>query len=71
MNIRLLIKLSTTRLLFKISTITHILLLTGYIAALICSGSTCLWVYLIVLTFSPNISSRREVVAIYMAFYGV
>src|SRR6266700_1758886 len=50
-NIRLLIRLSATRLLFKISTIIYILLLTGCIAVLICLGSTCLWVYLIALTF--------------------
>ena len=71
MNIRLLIKLNTIRLLLKILTIIRILLLTGYIAASICSGSTYLWVYLMVLTFGSNISSKREVAAIYMAFYGV
>jgi len=41
-SIRLLIKLSATRLLLKILTIIRILLLTGYIAALICLESTCL-----------------------------
>ena len=71
MNIRLLIRLSATGLLLRILIITRILLLTGYIAALIYSGSTYLWVYLIALTFSPNISSRREVAAIYIASYRV
>ena len=71
MNIRLLIRLSITKLLLKILTIIHILLLTGYIAALICSGSTYLWVYLIALTFGPGISGRREVAAIYIASYRV
>src|SRR6266566_6612764 len=46
-NIRLLIRLSATGLLLKISTIIRILLLTSYIAALIYSGSTYLWAYLI------------------------
>src|SRR6266566_7859619 len=46
-NIRLLMRLSATGLLLKISTIIRILLLTGYIAALIYSGSTYLWAYLI------------------------
>src|SRR3984885_1655238 len=55
-NIRLLIRFSATRLLLKILTIIRILLLTSYIAALICLGSTCLWAYLIVLTFGPDIS---------------
>jgi len=41
-NIRLLIRLSATRLLLRILTITRILLLTGYIAASICLESTCL-----------------------------
>jgi len=41
-NIRLLIKLNTTGLLFKISIITRILLFTSYIATLICLGNTCL-----------------------------
>src|SRR6266700_4565639 len=57
-NIRLLMRLSATRLLFKISTIIRILLLTGCIAASICLGSTCLWAYLMVLTFSPDINGR-------------
>ena len=70
-NIRLLIRLNTTKLLFGISTIIRILLLTGCIAALICSGSTYLWVYLMVLTFGSDMSGRREVAATYMAFYGV
>jgi len=70
-NIRLLIRLSATRLLLRILIITCILLLTGCIAASICLGSTCLWVYLIALTFGPDMSSRCEVAAIYMAFYGV
>ena len=70
-NIRLLIRLSATRLLLKILIIIRILLLTGYIAASIYLGSMCLWVYLIALTFSPNISSRYKVAAIYIAFYGV
>src|SRR6266567_9075018 len=61
MNIRLLIRLNATRLLLKILIIIHILLLTGYIAALICLGSIYLWVYLMVLTFGPNISSRCKV----------
>jgi hypothetical protein len=42
MNIRLLIRLSATRLLLKTLTIIYILLLTSYIAALIYLGSTCL-----------------------------
>ena len=41
-NIRPLIRLSVTRLLFKIFIIIRILLLTSYIVALICSGSTYL-----------------------------
>jgi len=41
-NIRLLIRLSATGLLFKILIIIRILLLTGCIAALICLGSTYL-----------------------------
>jgi len=41
-NIRLLIRLSATRLLFRILTITRILLLTSCIAALIYLGSTYL-----------------------------
>ena len=71
MNIRLLIRLSVIKLLFKISTIIRILLLTGYITALICSGSIYLWVCLIVLTFSSDMSGRCKVVVIYIAFYGV
>src|SRR6266704_4549257 len=71
MNIRLLMRLSATGLLLKISTIIRILLLTGYIAALIYSGSTYLWAYLIALTFGPDISSRYKVAAIYIAFYRV
>ena len=71
MNIRLLIRFNITKLLFKILTIIYILLLTNYITALIYSGSIYLWVCLIVLTFSPNISSRREVAATYITFYGV
>src|ERR1700733_15586283 len=70
-NIRLLIRLSATRLLLRILIITRILLLTGYIAALICLESTYLWVYLIALTFSSSISSRCKVAAIYMASDGV
>jgi len=70
-NIRLLIRLNATRLLLRILIIIHILLLTGCIAASICSGSTCLWVYLMALTFGPNTSGRCEVAAIYMASYGV
>src|SRR6266700_1392882 len=70
-NIRLLIRLSATRLLLEILTIIHILLLTGCIAVLICLGSTYLWVYLMALTFGPDISGRYEVAAIYMASYGV
>src|SRR5271170_7311220 len=70
-NIRLLMRLSATGLLLKISTIIRILLLTGYIAASIYSGSTYLWVCLMALTFGPDMSSRLEVAATYMAFYGV
>src|SRR6266568_4304736 len=70
-NTRLLIRLNATRLLLKILMIIYILLLTGYIAALIYSGSIYLWVYLIALTFGPNISGRYKVAVIYMAFYGV
>ena len=70
-NIRLLIRLSATGLLLKILTIIRILLLTGYIAALIYLGSTCLQAYLIALTFSSNISSRYKVAAIYIASYRV
>jgi len=70
-NIRLLIRLSATRLLLRILTITRILLLTGCITALICLESTCLWAYLMALTFSPNISGRCKVAAIYIASYGV
>ena len=70
-NIRLLIRLSATGLLLRIPIITCILLLTGCIAALIRLGSIYLWVYLTVLTFGPDISGRRKVVVIYMAFYGV
>jgi len=70
-NIRLLIRLSATGLLFKILIIIRILLLTGCIAALIYLGSTCLWAYLMALTFSPNISGRYKAAAIYMASYGV
>ena len=64
-NIRLLIRFSATGLLLKILTIIRILLLTGYITALICLESTYLQAYLIALTFSPNISSRYKVAAIY------
>ena len=71
MNIRLLIRLNATGLLFRILTIIYILLLTGCIAATIYLGSICLWVCLMALTFGPNISGRCKVVAIYMAFYGV
>ena len=71
MNIRLLIRLSTTGLLLRILMIIHILLLTSYIAALICSGSMYLWVCLMALTFGLNISGRCKVAAIYIAFYGV
>src|ERR1700722_11738872 len=70
-NIKLLIRLSATKLLLKILIIICILLLTGYITALICLESTYLWDYLIALTFSPNISSRYKVAAIYIAFYKV
>ena len=70
-NIRLPMRLSATRLLLKILIITRILLLIGCIAASICLGSTCLWVYLMALTFGPDMSGRREVAAIYMASYGV
>src|SRR6266702_6520501 len=45
-NIRLLMRLSATGLLLRISMIIRILLLTGCIAASICLGSTCLWAYL-------------------------
>jgi len=41
-NIRLLIRLSATGLLLRILIIIRILLLTSYIAALICLGSTYL-----------------------------
>src|SRR6266700_7707786 len=51
MNIRLLIRLNATRLLFKILMIIYILLLTGCIAALIYLKNICLWVYLMALTF--------------------
>src|SRR6266700_6109414 len=71
MNIRLLIRLGATRLLLKILMIIYILLLIGCIAALIYLGSIYLWVYLIALTFGPNISGRYKVAVIYMAFYGV
>ena len=70
-NIKLLIRLNATRLLLKISTIIYILLLTGCITALIYLRSTCLWVYLMALTFCFNISGKYKVVAIYMVFYGV
>ena len=70
-NIRLLIRLSVTKLLLKILTIIYTSLLTSYIAALICSGSIYLWVYLIALTFNFNISSRYKVAAIYIAFYRI
>ena len=70
-NIRLLIRLNVTRLLLKISTIIYILLLTGCIAALICSGSIYLQVYLMALTFGSDMSGRYKVAAIYMVFYGV
>src|SRR6266567_3586259 len=71
MNIRLLIRLSATRLLLRISTIIRILLLTGYITTSIYLGSTYLWVCLMALTFGPNINSRCEVTAIYIASYRV
>ena len=64
-NIRLLIRFSATRLLLKILIIIRILLLTGYIATLIYLESTYLQAYLIALTFSPNISGRYKVAAIY------
>ena len=64
-------RLSATGLLLRILIITHILLLTGYIAALICLGSIYVWVYLMVLTLSPNISGRYKVVAIYIVSYRV
>ena len=70
-NIRLLIRLNITRLLLEILIIIHILLLTGCITALICSGSIYLWVCLIALTFGSDMSGRREVAAMYMAFYRV
>ena len=70
-NIRLLMRFNATRLFFRILTIIYILLLTGCIAALICLGSTYLWVCLMALTFGSDMNSRREVAAIYMAFYGV
>ena len=60
-NIRLLIRLNAIRLLLKILIIIYILLLTGYIAALICLKSIYLWVYLMALTFSPDISNRHKV----------
>src|SRR6266568_1344928 len=68
-NIRLLIRLNATKLLLKILIIIYILLLTGYIAALIYLRSTCLWVYLMALTFSPNINGRYKVAAIYIVSY--
>src|SRR6266568_3002635 len=71
MNIKLLIRFSATRLLFKIFIIICILLLTGYIATSICLGSMYLWAYLIVLTFGPNINGRYKVAAIYIVFYRV
>src|SRR6266567_8914481 len=67
MNIRLLIRLSATGLLFEILMIIYILLFISCIAALICLGSMCLWVYLMALTFGPNINGRCKVAAIYMA----
>ena len=70
-NIRLLIRLSITKLFFKILIIIRILLFTSYIAALICSGNTYLWVCLMALTFGPDMSGRREAAAMYIAFYGV
>ena len=71
MNIRLLIRLNVTRLFLKILIIIYILLFTSYIAALICLGSIYLWVCLMALTFNSSMSSRREVAAMYIAFYGV
>src|SRR6266702_4328614 len=68
-NIRLLIRLSATRLLLKILTIIHILLLTGCIATLIFLGSIYLWAYLMALTFGPDISGRYKIAAIYIASY--
>ena len=64
-------RLNIIKLLLKILIIIYILLFTNYIAALIYLGSIYLWVCLMALTFSPSISGRRKVVAIYMAFYGV
>src|SRR6266576_5537022 len=70
-SIRLLIRLSATKLLLKILMIIRILLLTGCIAALICLGSIYLWVYLMALTFGPNMSGRYKVVVIYIVSYRV
>ena len=67
-NARLLIRLSIIKLSFKILIIIYILLLTSYITASIYLGSTYLQIYLIVLTFSPDISSKYKVAAIYIIF---
>src|SRR6266702_6290539 len=45
-NTRLLIRPSAVRFHLEISTKILLLLLTGYIAALTCLRSTCLWIYL-------------------------
>jgi hypothetical protein len=66
MNIRLLMRLSVTELLLKISIIIYILLFTGYIAASICLGSIYLWVCLIALIFNPDMSGRHKVVELYI-----
>src|SRR6266702_2664464 len=71
MNIRLLMRFNVIRLLLKILIIIHILLPTGCITALIYLRSMCLWVYLMALTFGPDMSGRCKVMAIYIVFYGV
>ena len=70
-NIRLLIRPGAVRLHLKILTKILILLLTSCIAALTYLRSTCLWIYLIVLTFSSGLSGRYEVAVIYTVSYSV
>src|ERR1700731_2855166 len=70
-NIGLLIRLGAIRLHLKILIKILILLLTSYITALTYLRSTCLWIYLMALTFSSSLSGRCKVTVIYTVSYGI
>jgi len=70
-NIRLLMRPGAVRLHLEILIKILILLLTSCIAASTCLRSTCLWIYLMALTFGSGLSGRCEVVVIYTVSYGV